>query len=179
MTATRTYTRRLSTLLDARPITRAERRRAARWYVDAGRQADQLAHVLDVDRTTGACILSAYSIRTPWADNVAHAWHYATAETPPPGLRARTVIADAALIHGLDALRGPKTRAFAQAIAGDRSAVVVDVWMCRAAGLDRDNPTARQYRAIAASIAVLARRHGLDPRAMQALIWGRVRGSLD
>ena len=179
MTATRTYTRRLSRLLDARPITRVERRAAERWYVDAQRHADQLAHVLDVDRVTGACILSAYSIRTSWADNVRDAWHYATADTPPPGLRARTVIADAALVHGLDALRGPKTHAFARACSGDRSAVVVDVWMCRAAGLHRDTPTTVQYRRITAAIESLARRHGMSPRGMQALLWGRVRGSLD
>lgn len=166
----------LAAVLDAAPVTERERLAARRWYSTACRHADQIGHVLDVDRETGAGILSAFSIRTSWADNVRDAWTYAIGD-PVPGLRHRVVIADAVLVHGLDALRGPKTRAFAQAIAGDPSAVVVDVWMCRAAGIDPDRLTPRVYALVAADVEHLAAVHGESPRTMQALLWTRARGS--
>ena len=173
MTATR---RALTAVLDSHPITPAERRAARRWYSTAGRHADQIAHVLDVDREIGAGILSAFSVRTSWADNVRHAWTYATGGTPP-GLRQRVVMADAVLVRGPDALRGPKTHAFARAIAGDVSAVVVDVWISRAAGLDPNRLTAKQYAHVVADVEHLAPAYGESPRDLQALIWARVRGS--
>jgi hypothetical protein len=73
-------------------------------------------------------------------------------------------------------LRADKTNAFARAIAGDDNAVVVDVWMTRAAGLDRDAPTAVQYREISSAVRSLAREWGVSPRTMQALVWIMVRG---
>jgi hypothetical protein len=173
VTATR---RNLAAVLDARPITVAERRTARRWYVTACQHADRIAHVLDVDRQTGAGVLSAFSVRTSWQDNVRDAWTYACGGTPP-GLRHRIVMADAVLTHGIDALRGPKTHAFARAIAGDRSAVVVDVWIARAAGLDPNRLTPKQYAAVAADVEHLAPIYGEHPRTLQALIWARVRGS--
>lgn len=173
MTATR---RALARVLDAAPITRAERVRACRWYSTATAHADRIAHVLDVDRATGAGILSAFSVRTDWDSNVRDAWTYAIGE-PVPGLRHRVTMADAVLTGGIDALRGPKTHAFARAIAGDTSAVVVDVWMCRAAGLTRDYPNLGQYRQITADVERLADVHGMTPRDLQALIWLRARAA--
>ena len=168
------YMTSLTALLDSAPITRAETRRAAAWYPSARRIARAIADALDVDLPTGAAIVAAYSIRNTWPGNVRDARLYADGITPP-GLRQRTVIADACLTHGPDALRGRKTRAFAAAIAGDRTAVPVDVWMARAAGLAADAPTARQHDEIAATVRALAYARGLAPSTLQALIWTRVR----
>jgi hypothetical protein len=173
VTATR---RNLAAVLDARPITVAERRTARRWYGSAGRHARQIARALDVEHEIGAGIVAAFSVRTSWKQNVEHAHAYARGETPP-GLRHRIVMADAVLTHGIDALRGAKTNAFARSIAGDQSAVTVDVWIARAAGINPDRLTPRLYATVVADVTALAPIYGETPRDLQALIWMRARGS--
>lgn len=174
MTPTR---RALAAVLDAAPLTGGERRACRRWYPTAGRLAHELAQVLDVDDARGAGVLAAFSIRTPWDLNRQDAWAYATGR-PYTGLTFRATLADRVIANGLDALRGPKVNAFARAIAGDESAVTVDVWLCRAAGLDRSGPTIRQYRQIVADVTALAPRYGESPRTIQTILWARTRGSL-
>ena len=169
------YAQRLAAVLDDRPIRKSEYRTANAWYPAAYGVACDVAEALDVDPDTGAAVLAAYSIRTSWAENVEHARMYA-AGAVPPGLRIRTVIADACLTHGPAALRGPKTAAFARAIAGDLDAVVVDVWMGRAAGVVT-TITPRVHDAVADAVRSIAPDYSLTPRACQALIWARVRGS--
>jgi hypothetical protein len=79
-------------------------------------------------------------------------------------------------VHGFDALKGLKTNAFARAIAGDTDAVVIDVWMCRAANLGTDSPNKTQYNFLADAVRDAAQIFGLSPRTAQALIWIIVRG---
>ena len=86
-------------------------------------------------------------------------------------------MAEAAKVSGFDALRGLKTNAFARAIAGDTDAVVIDVWMMRAAGMDNDSPTKGQYREISDAVRIVTAEFGITPRTAQALIWIIVRGS--
>lgn len=167
-----TLTRRLRA--HALDVTDAERVAARAWYPTACEHADRIADVLDVDREAAASIIAAYSIRTPWTDNLAHAHEYARGGRPP-GLRVRTVIADAAVCHGFAALRGPKTHAFARAIAGDESAVVIDVWMGRAMRVDRVTPAL--YPSMVAAVERIAVELDETPRDTQALLWTRVRGS--
>lgn len=95
----------------------------------------------------------------------------------------------AAILSGdLDALRGPKVSAFAAAMMGDLSHVVVDVWATRAARDDRSNllhayrdreevPKVREYRAIAEAYRRAARIAGIEPAVMQAIVWVTVRES--
>lgn len=139
--------------------------------------AEAIARDIESTVEVGACILSAMSIRTRWDANKRDAYDYATGGRPV-GLEIRNTLADAALVHGFKAFKAPKTYNFARAIAGDEDAVVIDSWMCKAARLDRDAPTAVQYREISKAVRVLAKRYKMTPRGMQALIWGRVRGSL-
>jgi hypothetical protein len=80
---------------------------------------------------------------------------------------------------GFDGLNGLKTNAFARAISGDMDAVVVDVWMCRAAGLGKDAPNKREYREIAEAVRIVAADYGYQPAVMQALIWILIRGKAD
>jgi hypothetical protein len=85
-------------------------------------------------------------------------------------------MADAALAAGFDALKGPKTNAFARAIAGDTNAVVIDVWMMRAAGMETDSPNKTQYALLSEAVTAVAAQFGITPRTAQALIWIIVRG---
>jgi hypothetical protein len=86
-------------------------------------------------------------------------------------------MAQAALDLGFDALKGLKTNAFARAIAGDTDAVVIDVWMMRAALMQTDSPNKSQYNMLADTVRKIAGEHGITPRTCQALIWIVKRGS--
>jgi hypothetical protein len=86
-------------------------------------------------------------------------------------------MAQAALELGFDALKGLKTNAFARAIAGDTDAVVIDVWMMRAALMTTDSPNKSQYNMLADTVRKIASEHGITPRTTQALIWIVKRGS--
>jgi len=84
-------------------------------------------------------------------------------------------------------LSGQKIRKFANAIAGDKDAVVVDIWILRAFGQDRKyvrsanmkplsgGATDRQYSIIEKWIQENARIMGLQPRQFCAMIWSGVR----
>lgn len=175
-TTARTYVRRMSRYLDT--VTPYDMERAAQWYNDAQTVAQDVAQRLDTSLEVGACVVSSFSPRVPWARNILLALAYSNGEDTP-GLANNRRMADASVRLGFDALKGPKTNAFARAIAGDEDAVVVDSWMCKAAGIGRDTPSAVQYRRISEAIVTLARRHGVSPRTMQALIWIQVRGKAD
>lgn len=173
-TTARTYVRRMSKYVDgAAPY---EWEQAAQWYNDAQVVAYDVAARCKVTLEIGASIVSAFSPRVPWSRNIVLALAFADGKATP-GLSNSRRMAERSMVQGFDALKGPKTNAFARAIAGDEDAVVVDSWMMKAAGLlDRDAPSPVQYRRISEAVTVLARRHGVSPRTMQALIWIRVRG---
>lgn len=176
MTTTRTYTRRLERwIIDATP---QEIEQAAQWYEDARAVAYDVAERRRVDLESAAAIIAAFSPRVTWKRNIHLSLTYAAGE-PVACLGASLRAANRATAHGLEALTAPKVRNFAQAIAGDPDAVVVDVWICRAAGLEKISPTLTEYRRISEAITKLARRYDMTPRTMQALIWIKVRGKAD
>ena len=149
---------------------------ASVWYCDAEKVALEVARNLDTTLEIGASVVSAFSPRERWTSNVAKAIAFSLGEKVT-GLSNNLKMAQASLILGYDALKGPKTNAFARAIAGDENAVVVDVWMMRAAGCENDSPNKKQYNEISEAIGDIAKRFGMTPRACQALIWILVRGS--
>jgi hypothetical protein len=158
------------------------------WYADAGAFAMSLCEKTGWNMEVSCSVISAFSPRVTWAHNKAKAAQYAQGITPK-GLRSHVEAADRCVEHGFDGLRGPKTNAFARAISGDRNAVVVDVWMCRAAGLvhakgdkagkPKDAPTAREYRIIAEAIRDVAAAYNMDAAVMQALLWIIIRGKAE
>jgi thermostable 8-oxoguanine DNA glycosylase len=86
-------------------------------------------------------------------------------------------MANNSLTLGFSALKGLKTNAFAKAIAGDEQAVVIDVWMLRAVGIEKKTPNQTLYFELAEAVKKTAFDFGMTPRAMQALIWIVVRGA--
>lgn len=67
-------------------------------------------------------------------------------------------------------IKGPKVAAFARAIEGDDSAVVVDVWVARAIRL-KGRPARKNYQRAVEQIERLAQREGVSPRVAQAALW--------
>ena len=149
---------------------------AAKWYLDAERVAERVAENLNATLEVGASVVSAFSPRERWTINVAKAVAFSLGEQVT-GLSNNLRMAQASISLGYEALRGPKTNAFARAIAGDEQAVVVDVWMMRASGIGVDNPNKTQYTDISQAIKTVSAEFGLTPRTTQALIWIMVRGS--
>ena len=149
---------------------------ASVWYFEAQEVAEDVAEILGASLEVGASIVSAFSPRERWASNVAKAYAFANGK-PVNGLSNNLRMAQDAMVLGFDALNGLKTNAFARAIAGDTDAVVIDVWMMRAAGMETDSPNKSQYLALSDAIRKVASDHGITPRTAQALIWIIVRGS--
>lgn len=149
---------------------------AAKWYFEAEKVAHQVAENLNTSLEIGASVVSAFSPRERWTSNVRKAIQFSLGEKVV-GLSNNLKMAEASLVLGYEALRGPKTNAFARAIAGDENAVVVDVWMMRAGGFGIDSPNKTQYTEVTEAIKTVANKYGLTPRTTQALIWIMVRGS--
>jgi hypothetical protein len=149
---------------------------ASVWYHEAQEVAQEVARNLDTTLEVGASVVSAFSPRERWASNIEKAVAFSLGHTPK-GLGNNLKMAQSSLTAGFYALKGLKTNAFARAIAGDTDAVVIDIWMMRAAGMENDSPTQGQYFALSLACRNVAKEFGLTPRTAQALIWILVRGS--
>ena len=158
--------------------TLAQMESAAVWYRDAEEVAEDVARNLDTTLEVGASIVAAFSPRERWSTNVSKAIAYSMGQRPK-GLQNNLTMADNAMDHGFDALKGQKTNAFARAIAGDTDAVVIDVWMMRAAQMPTDSPNKSQYNECANAVRVIADEFGISARTAQALIWIVKRGSAE
>ena len=149
---------------------------ASKWYVDAERIAEQVAKNLGTTLDVGASVISAFSPRERWSVNVARAIAFSLGEEVTC-LKNNIVMANNSLTMGFSALKGLKTNAFAKAIAGDEQAVVIDVWMLRAVGIEKKTPNQSLYNELSNAIKAAAFEVGMTPRSAQALIWIIIRGS--
>lgn len=148
---------------------------ASTWYFEAQSVAEDVAENLKVSLECGASVVAALSPRERWSSNVAKALAFSMGK-PVVGLSNNLTMAKAGVELGFAALKGPKTNAFARAIAGDSGAVVIDTWMLRAAGMDpAKGVNLGQYRDLSKSVVSTSKRTGLTPRTTQALIWLIVR----
>jgi hypothetical protein len=150
------------------------------WYGTAGRMVRAIAAPFKADPERVTFVLAALSPRNPWRWNVADAYAFVAAagsgaETRPTATTFDTN-ADTAwrIANGQDGWTGAalKVRAFVRAIAGDVTAVVVDVWATKVATrgmLDRIKPAEYQY--IADAYADAAAMVGETPADMQAITW--------
>lgn len=170
----KTYQRRFQKLLTEANQEHLEA--AQEWYTEAQQVAQSVADMLDLPLEYGASIVSAFSPRMHWSRNQKLAVSYSLGNRDLRCLTMLIKLADSARANGFAAFKRPKTREFAKAIAGDETAIVVDVWIARAAGLPKDAPTAIEYREVSQAIKRLADHYQLAPRTMQALIWCLIRG---
>ena len=70
------------------------------------------------------------------------------------------------------AIRGPKTSAFCRALLGDPNAVVLDLWMARALGVEQSTLSRKKvYDTNAALVASVADILQMTPAQAQAAIW--------
>ena len=74
-------------------------------------------------------------------------------------------------------LSGPKVNAFFHNLIGDLNYVTIDVWMVRFYGLSEKTAvnTPKKYKAIAERVKRSARRYGLYPAELQAILWSAER----
>jgi len=162
----------------AKNATFGQVEQASKWYMDAERVAAEVARNLDSTLEVGATVVSAFSPRERWTNNVTKAISFSLGNNIP-GFKNNMVMANNAIAFGYDALKGLKTNAFARAIAGDEQAVVIDVWMLRAVGIEKKTPNQSTYNELANAVKKVAFDFGMTPRAMQALIWIMIRGSAE
>lgn len=163
--------------------TPAQIEQATTWYLDAEMIAQDLVRIfanrnVQVSLESSASVISAFSPRQRWSRNVVQAIEFAHGGKPA-GLKNNLLMAENSLTMGFDALKGQKTNAFARAISGDENAITIDVWMCKAAGLETNAPNKTQYRELSDAVNVVATELRMTPRATQALIWIIFRGGAD
>jgi hypothetical protein len=161
----------------AMQATAGQIEQASVWYLEAQEVAEDVAENLGVSLEVGASIVAAFSPRERWSSNVQKALAFSMGK-PVAGLQNNYRMAERSLELGFDALNGQKTNAFARAIAGDADAVVIDVWMIRAAGMDASKGVNKtQYNELSDAVRLVANEMGITPRTAQALIWIIVRGN--
>ena len=149
---------------------------ALAWYNEAQQFAMHLTTITPWSLEVAASVVSAFSPRNKWANNKAQALLFASGGKPK-GLKNNLRMAQASTRLGFNALKGLKTNAFARAISGDMTAVVIDTWMVKAAGLDSTKSLSKgKYFALASAVTAVALGMGWSNAATQAVIWCAVRG---
>lgn len=147
------------------------------WYGDASLVVAQLSAASGHTEEMCAAVVAHLSPRTTWSRNVLGATSLILRDIAPGCLSRNVASARKAMASNdpLGTLNGPKVKAFAANILGDREAVTVDVWAMRVAipamadtrALDR----AGVYDAVAHAYRLAAARRGVDPATMQAVCW--------
>lgn len=148
------------------------------WYRQSRRTARGLARKHGTTVATSAGVIAALSPRIQWKTNVMGADHILGGGNTGPGFN-RNVEKALRIREGerpLSVLGGPKVRAFYRAIMGDKDAVVIDVWMWRAMGLQ---PGEMPYEKAAELVRRCAEEQGLPVADFQALVWTAVRGGAE
>jgi hypothetical protein len=166
------------------------------WYLRARYFASELAERTGHTFDQVAALIAVLSPQVTWEKNMESAemalqlWHDGWDGESIPGYTgySNNVRKAKRILDGdMSALKGPKVTAFFNAIRGDLTDVVVDVWATRAARphdhnmarLFRDDemPGAREREQIAEAYRRAAALRGVAPSEMQAIVWVVVRDS--
>lgn len=141
------------------------------WYADARRCIGKLCHEngWDVDRFV--CILAVTSPRVSVMRNYRLAEHYMRTGYYLPDMM-KTIRASVEHYEATGEIRGPKTSAFARNLLGDETALVLDVWMARALGVEQRIVTRKDNMAAAyRRVGTIAAENGWTIAQTQAAIW--------
>jgi hypothetical protein len=152
------------------------------WYAEARQLAEDLSlqhGSLTVEQA--GVMIAQLSPRLRWDKNKAAAIELCAGRTPS-GVIGRSIDKASQAMREADPWvtfgKAPKTRSFAANILGNEHAVTVDVWAARAAGFtEAELSRAGVYEAIAHAYRLAAKRAGITPAQMQAIVWTVVRGS--
>ena len=155
---------------------------AKTWYVNAHALAVELSEGSDLTLMQAAAVIAHLSPKVLWSKNKAAAEALVYEGRRLPGIMkapyARALAASTA-DDPLDTF-GPdakKTRSFALNIAGFDQEVTVDIWIARAVGVSEAQlKWVGVYEGIAHAFRLAAKRHGLSPMQIQALVWIVIRG---
>jgi len=149
------------------------------WYRTAKKAVAESARQLGVDTKEFAEVLALFSPRVSVRRNIRMAIHYfrareagLTGDERFPHDSMRGVRSSVRHWEKTGEIRGPKTGPFARAIAGDADAVVLDVWMARAFGVDQKRFSNTPVRERAQGrIRKAAEQLGWTPAETQAAVW--------
>ena len=160
--------------------TEIQRLNGMNWYSDAQKESAHMASVSGWNVLQCAALLAHTSPKAKWAKNREAAWTIAI-EGPTEecdmtkGImytNQRRAIASLIADDTLSTFGGPKTRAFCLNISGDMSAVTLDVWMCKAIGIEQKLLDRKGlYGAIADVFREVANSEGISPAQLQAIVW--------
>lgn len=154
------------------------------WYAHAREEARIMALDNDVSEEIAAYVIAATSPRTIWSFNVKHARAILSYEDAPSGALGTNHARGMAIRdYGIGHIgNGPKVNAFARNIAGDWDAVTIDMWAFTAACGDLPaSMLARRgaYETVADAYRIAAKKFGIAPAQMQAIVWVAIRGRAD
>lgn len=155
------------------------------WYDRAFTECERMAFYTGRTVSQAATVLSHLSPRVTYQQSL-QLTLAALAGQPKPSFALTRSWERAMLAVGSDdplstfGRSAYKTSAFAKAILGERTAVVVDIWTARAAGASEFSiRSSSGYQAVVDAFRRGALRVGLSARDLQAITWCHARGAHD
>ena len=141
------------------------------WYRKANEQVTAAAEILDCSPRYLADMLALFSPRVAVKRSIRFAVRYVRTREFASDVMG-SVRASVNHYNATGRIRGPKTKPFADALMGDPEAVVLDVWMAVALGIDQQRFNNQQVRHKADTrIRKVAKRLGWSPSETQAAVW--------
>lgn len=141
------------------------------WYDEAKRQVIEASALLNVSPRRFADLLALFSPRVAVKRSIRFAIRYVEHGDYLADCMS-TVIAAVEHYEQTGQIRGPKTRPFADAIMGDGTAVVLDVWMAKAFKIDQSAFNRVGVHAeCTRRVRLAAKRLGWTAAETQAAIW--------
>lgn len=141
------------------------------WYAQARQEIGRLCSREGWDYDRFVCILAVTSPRVSVLRNYKFADHYMRTGHFLPDMM-RTIRASVKHYEATGEIRGPKTGAFARNLLGDETALVLDIWMARALGVEQKVVNRRDnMRAAYRLVGTIAAERGWTIAETQAAIW--------
>ena len=155
------------------------------WYLEAQELVEYLAANSSYSIPQVAAAMAHLSPKLRWKQNVdSIKMLVLTGELPAyimagPGRRARRAL-ESANPEATFGKRALKTLNFSRNVSGCEQSVTVDVWAAKVAGIsEKQLKLVGVYDAVAHAYRLAAKRVGLTPAQLQAVVWVVIRGSAD